>query len=45
MIEFGLGFFAYPFTHEWLFYVLEAIPMVIALAVLGVYHPARWRQG
>ncbi|KAJ5150884.1 RTA1 domain protein [Penicillium canariense] len=42
MIEFALGIDAYFFNHEWALYVLEAVPMLIAISVLGWYHPARF---
>ena len=45
VIEFAMGIDAYAFNHEWLLYVLEAVPMLIAISVLGWYHPARWLQG
>ncbi|PLB55874.1 putative RTA1 domain protein, partial [Aspergillus steynii IBT 23096] len=44
VIEFAMGIDAYAFNHEWPLYVLEAVPMLIAISVLGWYHPARWLQ-
>jgi len=32
----------YPFTHEWVFYVFESLPMLPAISVFCVYHPARY---
>jgi len=31
----------YPFRHEWLFWVLESVPMLVALGVFCLYHPSR----
>lgn len=45
LVEFALGIRGYPFSNEWCLYVLEAIPMWIALGMLGWYHPVRWLQG
>lgn len=42
MFEFALGIDSYTFTHEWPLYVLEAIPMLIALMALGWFHPGKW---
>ncbi|KAB8272989.1 hypothetical protein BDV30DRAFT_249175 [Aspergillus minisclerotigenes] len=42
VIEFCMGMDTYTWTHEWPLYVLEAVPMLIAMMVLGWYHPARW---
>ena len=39
-----MGIDAYAFNHEWPLYVLEAVPMLIAISVLGWYHPARYLQ-
>ena len=41
VVEFALGIFGYPFTHEWPLYVLESGPMFIAMAILAMYHPTR----
>jgi hypothetical protein len=30
------------FTHEWNFYVLEALPMIIATAVFVVWYPPHY---
>lgn len=42
LIEFALGIDGYPFRTEWLLYVLEACPMLLALCALGYYHPGKW---
>ncbi|KAH1488388.1 hypothetical protein LV164_002213 [Aspergillus fumigatus] len=42
VFEFAFGIDSYTFTHEWPLYVLEAVPMLVALLVLGWFHPARW---
>ncbi|KAF2491019.1 RTA1 like protein [Lophium mytilinum] len=42
VIEFALGIDGYPFTHEWVFYVFESLPMLPAISVFCVYHPARY---
>jgi hypothetical protein len=42
VFEFAFGIDSYTFTHEWPLYVLEAVPMSVALLVLGWFHPARW---
>ncbi|KAK1140086.1 hypothetical protein N8T08_010918 [Aspergillus melleus] len=44
VVEFAMGIDAYAFNHEWPLYVLEAVPMLIAISVLGWYHPARYLQ-
>ncbi len=44
MIEFALGINGYPFEHEWCLYVLEGVPMYIALGVLAWFHPVKWLQ-
>lgn len=40
-----MGIHGYPFTHEWMFYVLESTPMLPAIAVFCVWHPARYLGG
>lgn len=42
LIEFALGIDGYPFTHEWIFYVFEALPMVPAIAIFCCVHPAKY---
>ncbi|EXJ67445.1 uncharacterized protein A1O5_09458 [Cladophialophora psammophila CBS 110553] len=44
VVEFGMGIDGYPFTHEWCLYVLEAVPMFIALTALAWYHPVKYMQ-
>lgn len=41
VVEFALGIDGYPFRQEWCLYVLEAVPMLAALAALGWWHPVR----
>ncbi|KAK5088731.1 hypothetical protein LTR05_002952 [Lithohypha guttulata] len=43
-IEFSMGVEGYLFQHEWPLWVFEAVPMWLALLVLGIYHPAKWLQ-
>jgi len=42
VIEFALGIDGYPFNHEWVFYVFESLPMLPAISVFCIYHPARY---
>jgi len=42
LIEFALGIFGYPFTHEWIFYVFESLPMLPAISVFCLWHPAEY---
>ena len=44
VVEFALGIEGYPFQHEWPLYVLEATPMLFAIAILAVYHPVNLVQ-
>ncbi|KAM7204932.1 RTA1 like domain containing protein [Naviculisporaceae sp. PSN 640] len=37
--EFAEGVDGYSFRHEWLFWVFEAVPMLIAIGVYCFYHP------
>ena len=39
MAEFGEGVDGYSFRHEWLFWVFEAVPMLIAISAFCVCHP------
>jgi hypothetical protein len=32
----------YTFTHEWLFWVFETLPMIIAIGVFCISHPSRY---
>ncbi|KAE8441896.1 hypothetical protein EG329_004202 [Mollisiaceae sp. DMI_Dod_QoI] len=45
LIEFALGIFGYPFTHEWMFYVFESVPMLPAISVFCLWHPAEYFGG
>ncbi|KAK4220027.1 RTA1 like protein-domain-containing protein [Rhypophila decipiens] len=38
--EFGEGVDGYSFRHEWLFWVFEAVPMLVAISVFCVHHPS-----
>jgi len=42
LIEFGLGFKGYPFTHEWIFYFLESAPMFIAISLFCFVFPGKF---
>ncbi len=42
MAEFAEGVDGYAFRHEWLFWVLEAAPMLIAIGVFCVFHPSAY---
>lgn len=39
--EFALGVNGYPFRNEWMLYVFEAVPMGVAVAAVGWWHPVR----
>jgi RTA1 like protein len=41
VVEFALGIDGYPFQHEWPLYVLEAVPVLFAIAALAWWHPIR----
>lgn len=41
VVEFALGLDGYPFQNEWPLYVMEAVPMLLAIAALGWWHPVR----
>ncbi|CZR62608.1 related to Rtm1p [Phialocephala subalpina] len=45
LIEFALGIFGYPFTHEWMFYVFESVPMLPAISIFCLWHPAEYFGG
>jgi hypothetical protein len=45
LIEFALGIHGYPFTHEWMFYTFESLPMVPAIGVFCVWHPGVYFSG
>jgi hypothetical protein len=40
LVEFALGIFGYPFTHEWILYVFESLPMLPAISIFCFWHPA-----
>ncbi|KAF2099714.1 RTA1-domain-containing protein [Rhizodiscina lignyota] len=42
VIEFGQGIDGYTFTHEWPFYVFEALPMLPAITIFTIFHPAKY---
>ncbi|QKX53001.1 uncharacterized protein TRUGW13939_00072 [Talaromyces rugulosus] len=39
VVEFSIGIGGYTWTHEWPLYVFEAVPMFVAMVVMGRYHP------
>jgi hypothetical protein len=42
VIEFALGIEGYPFTHEWIFYVFESVPMLPAIFIFIIWYPAKY---
>ncbi|KAE9363313.1 RTA1 like protein [Stipitochalara longipes BDJ] len=42
LIEFALGINGYPFTHEWMFYTFESLPMLPAIGVFCLWHPGAY---
>jgi hypothetical protein len=40
--EFGEGLDGYAFRHEWLFWVFETLPMLIACGVFCWAHPSTY---
>ncbi|KAL5350220.1 hypothetical protein ACLOAV_005258 [Pseudogymnoascus australis] len=42
LIEFALGIDGYPFEHEWMFYVFDSLPMLVAIIMFCIYHPAKY---
>ncbi|KAH6637176.1 RTA1 like protein-domain-containing protein [Chaetomium tenue] len=40
--EFAEGMEGYSFNHEWLFWVFESAPMLIAIGVFCVFHPSAY---
>ncbi|KAL0941736.1 RTA1 domain containing protein (7-aminocholesterol resistance protein) [Colletotrichum truncatum] len=40
--EFSEGTDGYAFRHEWLFWVFETLPMLIAIGVFCVWHPSKY---
>jgi hypothetical protein len=45
MVEFALGIDGYPFSNEWMLYIFDGVPMIIALTALGWFHPVTHLQG
>jgi hypothetical protein len=39
-----MGIEGYPFQHEWPLYALEATPMLMAIAILALFHPVNLVQ-
>jgi hypothetical protein len=42
LIEFILGIGGYPFSHEWIFYVFESLPMLPSIGIFCIYHPGKY---
>jgi RTA1 like protein len=42
VIEFILGINGYPFSHEWIFYVFESLPMLPAIGVFCIWYPGKY---
>jgi hypothetical protein len=42
LIEFILGINGYPFSHEWIFYVFESLPMLPAIGVFCIWYPGKY---
>ncbi|KAK4118111.1 RTA1-domain-containing protein [Parathielavia appendiculata] len=40
--EFAEGTEGYAFRHEWLFWIFEAVPMLVAIGVFCVIHPSAY---
>jgi hypothetical protein len=40
--EFAEGMEGYSFNHEWLFWVFESAPMLIAIGVFCFFHPSTY---
>ena len=41
MGEFTQGVEGYAFTHEWLFWLFESLPMLVVITVYCVYFPSK----
>ncbi|KAL2270520.1 hypothetical protein VTJ83DRAFT_2704 [Remersonia thermophila] len=39
LVEFAEGIEGYSFTHEWVFYVFETIPVLVAIGIFCLWHP------
>ncbi|KAF2159537.1 hypothetical protein M409DRAFT_30012 [Zasmidium cellare ATCC 36951] len=44
LIEFAMGVDGYLFEHEWPFYVIEALPMAVAVCGLALVYPPHYLQ-
>ncbi|KAH9905044.1 putative RTA1 domain protein [Xylariomycetidae sp. FL2044] len=42
MIEFAEGSEGYTLTHEWVFWVFEALPMLVAISAFCVWFPSKY---
>ncbi|KAF5608738.1 RTM1 [Fusarium subglutinans] len=42
VVEFAGGRDTYAFSHEWLFWVFESLPMAVAIGIFCFYHPGRY---
>ncbi|KAF4945413.1 hypothetical protein FGADI_11915 [Fusarium gaditjirri] len=42
VVEFAGGRDTYAFSHEWLFWVFESLPMTGAIGIFCFYHPSRY---
>ncbi|EWG42071.1 hypothetical protein FVEG_15388 [Fusarium verticillioides 7600] len=42
VVEFAGGRDTYAFSHEWLFWVFESLPMAVAIGIFCLYHPSRY---
>jgi hypothetical protein len=40
--EFAEGVEGYAFRHEWVFWIFESVPMIIAIGVFCVWHPSAY---
>lgn len=40
--EFTEGTEGYAFLHEWMFWVFESLPMLVAIGIFAVYHPSKY---
>ena len=45
LIEFARGVEGYPFAHGWTLYVFESVPMLPAILIFCVTHPAEYSGG
>ncbi|KAF5962642.1 Rtm1p-like protein [Fusarium bulbicola] len=42
VVEFAGGRDTYAFSHEWLFWGFESLPMAVAIGIFCFYHPSRY---